>query len=156
MRLWCFFRYLIARLTFFVLRLPVSRIEREVSELWRLTPEERKKRLDATLKSYRPRSENGQCVSSVAQLVDQRPLTKSIFRESVSNAPTTASRYSRHTAGTTGDPTHIFLSRDDLARMLAVRSYCYRHHGIRLGQREARIWGRAANTFGSKARDFLL
>ncbi len=40
--------------------------------------------------------------------------------------------------------------------MLAVRSYCYRHHGIRLGQREARIWGRAANTFGSKVRDFLL
>ncbi len=156
MRLWCFLRYLIARLTFFALRLPVSKLEREVSELWRLTHEERKKHLDATLKSVRPRGENGQYVSSVAQLVDQRPLTKGAFRESTSNAPKTATRYSRHTAGTTGDPTHILLSREELARMLAVRSYCYRHHGIRLGQREARIWGRATNTLGAKVRDFLL
>jgi len=156
MRLWCFLRYLIARLTFFALRLPISRFEREISELWRSTPEERKKRLDETLKSNSPRGENGGRVSSVAQLVEQRPLTKSVFRESASNAPKRASGYSRHTAGTTGDPTHIFLSREELARMLAVRSYCYRYHGIRLGHREARIWGRAANTFASKIRDFLL
>ena len=112
MRLWCFLRYLIARLTFFALRLPVSRFEREVSELWRLTPEERKKRLDETLKSNSPRGENGERGSSVAQLDDQRPLTKSAFRESTSNAPKTASGFSRHTAGTTGDPTHVLLSRD--------------------------------------------
>jgi phenylacetate-CoA ligase len=156
MRLWCFLRYLIARLTFFALRLPVSRFEREVSELWRLTPEERKKRLDETLKSNSPRGENGERVSSVAQLDDQRPLTKSAFRESTSNAPKTASGFSRHTAGTTGDPTHVLLSREELARMLAVRSYCYRHHGIRLGQREARIWGRAEDTTAARVRDFLL
>lgn len=156
MRLWCFLRYLIARLTFFALRLPVSRLEREVSELWRLTPEERKKHLDTTLKSIRPKAESGQRVSSLAQLVDQKPLTKSAFRESTSNAPKTASGYSRHTAGTTGDPTHILLSREELARMLAVRSYCYRHHGIRLGQREARIWGRAEDTTAARVRDFLL
>ncbi|WP_417536745.1 hypothetical protein [Methylophaga sp.] len=156
MRLWFCLRYLIARLTFIALRLPVSKLEAEVSALWRLVPAERIKRLDATLKLIRPRGENGQCVSSIAQLVDQRPLTKSDFRENASNVSKTSLAYSRHTAGTTGDPTHILLSKEELARMLAVRSYCYRHHGIRLGQREARIWGRAANTFGSKVRDFLL
>ncbi|WP_417448370.1 hypothetical protein, partial [Idiomarina abyssalis] len=66
------------------------------------------------------------------------------------------SGFSRHTAGTTGGPTHISLSRTELARMLAVRAYCYEKHGLKLGQREARIWGRAANSLTAKIRDFLL
>ncbi len=40
--------------------------------------------------------------------------------------------------------------------MLAVRAYCYNKHGLKLGQREARVWGRAANSLTAKIRDFLL
>ncbi|MCW9010009.1 CoF synthetase [Marinobacter sp.] len=83
-------------------------------------------------------------------------MSKADLRAMSAASSTVASSFSRHTAGTTGEPTHISLSRTELAQMLAVRAYCYNKHGLKLGQREARVWGRAANSLTAKIRDFLL
>ncbi|WP_341582085.1 CoF synthetase [Marinobacter metalliresistant] len=63
-------------------------------------------------------------------------------------------RFGRHTAGTTGEPTHVSLTREELARMLGVRDYCFRHYGVKLGQREARLWGRPKDGIKSWLKNF--
>jgi len=156
MKLWYLLRFGLARLTFILLRLPVSRFEKDVSDIWSSNPADRQRLLDASLLKVRPRGADGHVVSSIEEVSKQKPLTKSTFREAANSGQNKSGGFSRHTAGTTGEPTSIVLSREELARMLAVRAYCYRKHGLRLGQREARIWGRAANTFGAKVRDLLL
>lgn len=156
MRFWFIIRFMVARFTFFALRLSVFKIERDVSEFWKLTQAERIRRLDEILRINSPKGANGRSVNTVEEIAEHSPLTKSAFREMFRGTENTVSEYSRHTAGTTGDPTNVILSREELARMLAVRSYCYNKHGIRLGEREARVWGRAANTPMVKIRDFLL
>lgn len=40
--------------------------------------------------------------------------------------------------------------------MLAVRDYCFRHYGVKLGEREARIWGASVPTIVSRIKDWLL
>ena len=156
MKLWYLLRFGLARLTFILLRLPVSRFEKEVSGIWSSNPADRQRLLDAILLKVKPRGADGHVVSSIEEVSKQKPLTKGTFREAANSGQNKSAGFSRHTAGTTGEPTSIVLSREELARMLAVRAYCYRKHGLRLGQREARIWGRAANTFGAKVRDLLL
>ncbi|AMQ87232.1 phenylacetate--CoA ligase family protein [Marinobacter sp. LQ44] len=156
MKLWYLLRFGLARLTFILLRLPVSRFEKEVSGIWSSNPADRQRLLDAILLKVKPRGADGHVVSSIEEVSKQKPLTKGTFREAANSGQNESAGFSRHTAGTTGEPTSIVLSREELARMLAVRAYCYRKHGLRLGQREARIWGRAANTLGAKVRDLLL
>lgn len=156
MKLWYLLRFGLARLTFILLRLPVSRFEKEVSGIWSSNPADRQRLLDAILLKVKPRGADGHVVSSIEEVSKQKPLTKGTFREAANSGQNKSAGFSRHTAGTTGEPTSIVLSREELARMLAVRAYCYRKHGLRLGQREARIWGRAANTLGAKVRDLLL
>lgn len=65
-------------------------------------------------------------------------------------------RFHRHTAGTTGEPTDIFLNSRELGLMLGVRSYCLSHYGIRLGDREARLWGRPDSGIKSSVKNFIL
>lgn len=156
MNAWFAFRFLLARLTFLLLRLPVGRFEKEVQEIWSLPRYERESRLNEYLKSILPRGSTGQTVSSLAEVACQKPLTKETFRNTGVGSGNANAGFNRHTAGTTGDPTHIVLSKEELARMLAVRAYCYRNHGFRLGQREGRLWGRSPKTFIARVRDFLL
>jgi phenylacetate-CoA ligase len=151
-----FFRYVLARLTYLVLRLPVARFQAEVEELWGLEPNERLQRLSCILNKNQPKDAQGVAVHSLSELPDRPPMSKADLRAMSAASSTVASSFSRHTAGTTGEPTHISLSRTELAQMLAIRAYCYSKHGLKLGQREARVWGRAANSLTAKIRDFLL
>lgn len=151
-----FFRYVLARLTYLVLRLPVARFQAEVEDLWGLVPNERLQRLSRILNKDQPKDAQGVAVHSLSELPDRPPMSKADLRAMSAASSTVASGFSRHTAGTTGEPTHISLSRTELAQMLAVRAYCYNKHGLKLGQREARVWGRAANSLTAKIRDFLL
>ncbi|WP_370232332.1 CoF synthetase [Marinobacter nauticus] len=151
-----FFRYVLARLTYLVLRLPVARFQAEVEDLWGLVPNERLQRLSRILNKNQPKDAQGVAVHSLSELPDRPPMSKADLRAMSAASSTVASGFSRHTAGTTGEPTHISLSRTELAQMLAVRAYCYNKHGLKLGQREARVWGRAANSLTAKIRDFLL
>ncbi|WP_227501266.1 hypothetical protein [Marinobacter sp. EVN1] len=139
------------------LRIPVTRFEKEVAEHWRVGASiNREGYLDRCLAQTRPCGANGDEVCSLDELERQLPLTKKQLREATFKNQPESTGFARHTAGTTGEPTNISLSREELARMLAVRAYCYRKHGLRLGQREARIWGRADATLAAKLRDFLL
>ena len=151
-----FFRYVLARLTYLVLRLPVARFQDEVEDLWGLVPNERLQWLSRILNKNQPKDAQGVAVHSLSELPDRPPMSKADLRAMSAASSTVASGFSRHTAGTTGEPTHISLSRTELAQMLAVRAYCYNKHGLKLGQREARVWGRAANSLTAKIRDFLL
>ncbi|WP_141103813.1 CoF synthetase [Marinobacter sp. es.048] len=40
--------------------------------------------------------------------------------------------------------------------MLAVRDYCFRHYGLKLGQREARLWGRPEAGIKSRLKNFVM
>ncbi|MDX5388113.1 MAG: hypothetical protein LPK15_15220 [Alteromonadaceae bacterium] len=151
-----FFRYVLARLTYLVLRLPVASFQAEVEDLWGLEPNERLQRLSCILNKNQPKDAQGVAVHSLSELPDRPPMSKADLRAMSAASSTVASSFSRHTAGTTGEPTHISLSRTELAQMVAVRAYCYNKHGLKLGQREARVWGRAANSLTAKIRDFLL
>lgn len=151
-----FFRYVLARFTYLILRLPVARFQAEVELLWTLEPQERMQQLSRILSKNQPKDAQGEVVHSLSGLSDRPPMSKADLREMSAARSSVKSVFSRHTAGTTGEPTHISLTRKELAQMLAVRAYCYDKHGLKLGQREARIWGRAANSLTAKIRDFLL
>lgn len=112
--------------------------------------------LNSCLADTRPIGATEDRISNLAEIESQQPMTKKRLRELSLAHESTSHAFARHTAGTSGEPTSINLSREELARMLSVRSYCYRHHGLRLGQREARLWGRSADTSGAKLRDFIL
>jgi len=62
----------------------------------------------------------------------------------------------RETAGTTGSPMRFWYAKLQIARQLAVRSYCLKMLGINYGEREARFWGRRDNSKKSKIRNWLL
>ncbi len=57
----------------------------------------------------------------------------------------------RKTSGSSGIPMVLTFSRQQIADQQAVRQYCYQQVGIRLGEREARFWGRK-ETQGLKQR----
>lgn len=104
----------------------------------------------------------GGTISQLAEINRAPRMSKEAFREAAGDseqqgsAKEVGSRFARHTAGTTGAPTHITLNRTELGQMLGVRDYCFRHYGIRLGEAEARIWGRPDKGFKARLRDFLL
>lgn len=52
------------------------------------------------------------------------------------------SRWVRRTAGTSGQPMTVLASNAAQAAALAARYRCYGWYGLRLGDREARFWGR--------------
>ncbi len=156
MSIWLRIRYLVARFTFFALRLPIDHLERKISYLWRLTKDERAQYLSDTLRVNQPTDSKGIVVRHLFDLRERPSLTKAALKTLTQSRSQHKARFSRHTAGTTGEPTNIFLSRKELAQMLAVRDYCYRNHGFKLGHREARIWGRPDDSYTSKLRDFLL
>jgi phenylacetate-CoA ligase len=151
-------RYLLTRLVFLVLRLPVSRYRNEVERLWRIGGDARFKELDEMLSRNRPLDSQGKEVKSLGDLSAAPVLLKKQLRVEPlkSLGKSRKPKFSRHTAGTTGEPTHVSLNRRELAQMLGVRDYCFRHYGLKLGQREARLWGRPESGIKSWARNFVM
>ena len=116
------------------------------------------KKIENQLNFNRPLNASGEEVTSLKQLYESAPLLKKALREHPQKIkyPTTCWRFNRHTSGTTGEPTHITLSREELGKMLGVRDYCFRHHGLKLGQREARLWSRSECDVKSRVKNFLM
>tara|TARA_R110000850_G_scaffold8233_3_gene30662 strand:- start:7418 stop:8623 length:1206 start_codon:yes stop_codon:yes gene_type:complete len=138
--------------------LSVTKWRKEVEALWALPETERLKKIENQLNFNRPLNASGEEVTSLKQLYESAPLLKKALREHPQKIkyPTTCWRFNRHTSGTTGEPTHITLSREELGKMLGVRDYCFRHHGLKLGQREARLWSRSECDVKSRVKNFLM
>lgn len=151
------FRYLLTRLFFLCMGLRVSKYRKEVEALWALAEAERNNELERLLRENRPLNAAGEEVTSLEKLFCSPPLSKQALREQDSQKPgQKAGKFGRHTAGTTGEPTNVSLSRNELGRMLGVRDYCFRHYGVKLGQREARLWGRPESGFKYWIKNFVM
>ncbi|MDL0429720.1 CoF synthetase [Marinobacter sp. TBZ242] len=151
-------RYMLTRLFFLCMGLRVSKYRKEVEALWALPEAERNNELERLLRKYQPLNAAGEEVTSLAKLFSSPPLSKQTLREQDSQGSgKKIGRFGRHTAGTTGEPTHVSLSRSELGRMLGVRDYCFRHYGVKLGEREARLWGRReAGGIKQIAKNFVM
>lgn len=136
--------------------LKIDRWRKEVERLWSMEECSRDKALAELLAETRPESASGKEVRSLEELRSAPLLSKEGLRKLSEKVPASAKTFGRHTAGTTGDPTQIWLSKDELGRMLGVRDYCMSHYGLRLGDREARIWGRPQTGWKSRLKDSLM
>ncbi|MAL97806.1 MAG: CoF synthetase, partial [Alteromonadaceae bacterium] len=112
--------------------------------------------LSTMLADGRPTSAAGESLGSLGELYRAPVLSKEGLRRLSEDLPDASKTFGRHTAGTTGDPTRIWLSKDELGRMLGVRDYCMSHYGLRLGDREGRIWGRPQNGWKPWLKDCLM
>lgn len=151
-------RCLLTRLLFLVMGMPITRYRKEVERLWSLSEAGRAEELEQLLARNRPLNSAGVVVSGLEALKSSPPLSKKQVRTQKQNGRKRngISRFGRHTAGTTGEPTEISLTREELARMLGVRDYCFRHYGVKLGHREARLWGRPESGMKSKIKNFVM
>lgn len=151
-------RFFLTRLLFVVMGLPIARYRKEVEQLWSLSEEARAERLGRLLARNRPLNSTGSAVSGLEDLWSSLSLSKKQFRNQSDQGQEKRGKsgFGRHTAGTTGEPTQIRLDRKELARMLAVRDYCFRHYGFKLGQREARLWGRPEAGVKSRLKNFVM
>lgn len=148
-------RFAVTRTLFFAMGLRVDKWRRQVGILWSVGREERKEILDRIIKANRPVNAGGVHVTSLAGITTSPLLSKSQYRE-LNMGTKSAGAFKRKTSGTTGEPATVTLSREELSRMLGVRDYCFRHYGIRVGDREARFWGRPEYGFKSSLKNFAL
>jgi len=152
-------RFLLTRLLFLAMGLRITRYRKEVEQLWSLSEEARTESLNRLLARNRPLNSVGVEVSSLGALESSPSLAKQQLRNQSAQEQRRkrgSSRFGRHTAGTTGEPTQVSLDRKELARMLAVRDYCFRHYGLKLGQREARLWGRPEAGIKTRLKNFVM
>ncbi|QFS86922.1 hypothetical protein FIU96_08700 [Marinobacter sp. THAF39] len=153
------FRSVITRALYRFLGLNIDYWCREVARLWSLPSEQLVLEREAVLAETGPLNASGQPVRTLAQLSSSSVLSKATLIDRFQKANAQKSpgmRYfSRHTSGTTGQPTEIILSRAELSRLLAVRDYCFRHHGISLGESEGRLWSEHKG-IKSRVMNFLL
>lgn len=151
-------RFLLTRLLFLAMGLPIARYRKEVENLWAASEHARDENLDQLLAHNRPLNSLDAEVCGLEALRSSPTLSKKQLRHQVTTARGTIgkSRFGRHTAGTTGEPTQVSLDRKELARMLGVREYCFRHYGLKLGQREARLWGRPEAGVKSWLKNFVM
>ena len=147
------FRYLMVRFIFCIMGLRVGYWCKVVERAWSV--EARDEYLESLLRSVAPKNAYGNSVTTLREVRESPILTKKAFRKSAAK-PNRKAKYHRHTAGSSGNPTDVWLDREELGRMLGVRDYCYRHCGIRVGDREGRLWGRQENGIKSRLKNFLL
>lgn len=149
-------RYLLTRLLFLAMGLRVHHFRKEVEGLWSLSEEARSRKLNQILARNRPLNSAGKEVTGLEALRSSPSLSKKQLLTHCKDKQERSDllRFGRHTAGTTGEPTHVSLTREELARMLGVRDYCFRHYGVKLGQREARLWGRPEDGIKSWLKNF--
>jgi len=148
-------RYCLTRMLFLVMGLRIEKWRKQVETFWKLGTEERRSILENILQSNSPLNAIGEPVTSLKELQVSPILTKNTYR-TLARASSVRSRYSRKTSGTTGEPTKVELSKEELSLMLGVRDYCFRHYGVKLGDREARFWGREAQGLKSKLKNLAL
>lgn len=146
-------RFYLTRAFYRLLGINLNQRCKEIQELWDAGEEKRNQHLNDLLQERQPLDARGNRVDSLKALHNAPVMSKSVLRE---RSVAKAEKYSRHTAGTTGEPTYVKLNTSELSRMLGVREYCFKSHGLKLGMREARLWGRSAGGVKSRVRDFLL
>lgn len=137
-------RYGLTRVVYRLLGLNITRWRREIERLWGLSAEDLKSELEEQLGDNKPVNSAGKAVATLAELSDSPSLTKSrLIANTVDDCVKNkrpGGHVSRHTSGTTGQPTQVILNRAELSRFLAVRDYCFGHYGLSLGEREGRFW----------------
>lgn len=151
-------RFLLTRLLFLAMGLPIARYRKEVGRLWSLSEGARAEELDQLLARSRPRNSAGVEVTGLEVLRSSPPMSKKQLRKQSLKGQGHRGKFEfrRHTAGTTGEFTQVTLNRKELAQMLGVRDYCFRHYGLKLGQREARLWGRPDAGVKSRLKNFVM
>lgn len=151
-------RFSLTRLFFLAMGLPISRYRKEVESLWNLSDSDRVEKLNRLLVSNHPKNSAGVDVTGLEALSSSPPLSKKQLSTHSNDLQSMGSRllFGRHTAGTTGEPTHVALNRIELSRMLGVRDYCFRHYGVKLGKREARLWGRPESGVKSWVKNYVM
>ena len=86
-------------------------------------------------------------IATMADLAKLPILTKAEIRENLETLHTKALRSSwRATSGTTGSPLAFPKDRVAEAYMDAIMYTVYAWHGVSIGDRQARLWGRAIKT----------
>lgn len=91
--------------------------------------------------------------------IDHFPiLTKEIIRNEIEVSVGTKRKgcITRMTAGTTGTPVSIRVDKNTLSWQLATRYFLFGWHGIFIGDREARFWGRPLQGVNYYFKDLLL
>lgn len=151
-------RFLVTRLLFLAMGLPIARYRKEVEKLWSLSEGDRAEELGQLLARNRPLNSAGVEMSGLETLTSSPSMSKKqLCNQSMKGQGKSGkSGFGRHTAGTTGEPTQVTLNRKELAQMLGVRDYCFRHYGLKLGQREARLWGRPDAGVKSRLKNFVM
>ena len=147
------FRYALTRCFFLLMGLRVSHWRKAVEEAWGRKAQD--SALSAYLERNTPRDAAGNVIDTLEKLQSAPVLTKNRLLE-ISKQKKKRGGFHRHTSGSSGQPTDVWLSRSELGRMLGVRDYCYRHCGIRLGYREGRLWGRPESGWKPRFKSFLL
>lgn len=148
-------RRTITRILYRVMGLKIALWRSRVDFLWSLSPAERNGQLESELIHSRPMSAAGNVIETLESIGLAPALSKSALKERTEFL-SVRGHFGRHTAGTTGTLTNIWLSKDELSRMLAVRDYCFSRYGIRLGDREARVWGRTGSSWKTRLKDCLM
>lgn len=128
----------------------------EVERIWALTSADYQRYIDLVIAKSKPIDGSGKTVRSSKDLDNAVPISKDILKKRGAQKSTLSFIVSRHTSGTTGTRTKVFLTKPEMSRLLAVRDYCFRFNGVRLGDREARLWGARSQSFGSRIKDWLL
>src|SRR5690606_19157212 len=136
--------------------LRVSKYRKEVESLWQLSDAALNNKLESLLSRNRLFNVVGEEVTNLEKLSKSPPQTKKDLGKQGVQGKKRSGQFRRYTSGTTGEPTHVSLSRSELGKMLGVRDYCFRHHGVKLGEREGRLWGRRENSVKHKVKNFLL
>ncbi|SFR40303.1 phenylacetate-CoA ligase [Marinobacter gudaonensis] len=152
------FRYFITRVFFRAVGVHLSSYLNFIEEFWRLNEEEQREKQLEFLNGLGLKDESGKVICDFDSFSRLPIMTKSNFKSRGSTIIEKSAKGSfiRKTAGTTSSPTTVVLNKDELSKLLAVRDYCFKNHGFRLGSREARFWGRATNGFRNDLKNFLL
>ncbi len=139
-------RFFLTRLMFSLMGLRINRWRSEIELFWSLTEDEREEFLEENLSRQKKNKSQDEILRKVSEIEKFEVMAKQNLREHQSETGAFDKlKFFRHTAGTTGEPVNIFLNRNELGRMLAVRDFCLRHHGLKVGDREARLWGQQQN-----------
>jgi len=87
-----------------------------------------------------------------APVLEKRELGRNRSALFLTDSASRPRKITRMTAGTTGRPIEVVHDAETIARQLAARYRCFAWHGIGVGDREARFWGRRTH----KQHEFLL
>lgn len=139
-----------------VMKLDVSFWRSEVEMFWSSSSDLREEYLNSILLKVKPRSASGNVVECIDDIIRSDLMTKGDLKKLSSNITNPSRFFARSTSGTTGSRTRVFLTRDEVSRMLAVRDFCFRLHGVKLGDREARLWGTKSISVENRIKDWVL